>query len=611
MRPSLRLLAGLAMTSLIKQSLGITLTVSQEPGNATSNKMWGLMFEDINHSGDGGIHGQLLRNNGFQGTDPGLTAYFAVGDTELAVASAPLSSAISNTLQVSVAAESTGQVGFGNEGYWGIPVDGSIHNHTIFIRGAYQGSMIWSLVSNSSGEVFDNGTFDVSSESDTFTEYTSTAESSRTSATDVQYRLTFDAAQVAGSSLVFGLPQLYATTFAGRQNGLKSFMADALSDIGGSFLRFPGGNNLEGPNVANRWKWNETVGPLVSRPGHQEDAGLHEYFEWCEDMNLDAYVGIYSGYSLDGTSITGSALDPYVDDALNELEYILGDASTPMGSWRASNGRQEPWTITWLEIGNEDDFACSTYAERFTAFYDAISSTYPDLQLVASATGFNCLPDPFPENVWIDYHEYNIPENYVANFNQWANVARTNKYIIGEMARWGVEWSDMQGSVSEAVFMLGLERNSDLIQGAAFAPLLSLIDDQQWTPNLIPYHQSPDGLVLTSSYWTQQLFAQNSGDMTHAVSSDTGFGPVYWSAVSSGTAYVVKLANYGAESQALTIGIAGKTAATLSVLGNDDPTAANTDVASPIAAPVFSTISGDSSFSFTLPPWSVAVLRAY
>lgn len=157
-----------------------------------------------------------------------------------------------------------------------------------------------------------------------------------------------------------------------------------------------------------------------------------------------------------------------------------------MGSWRASNGRQEPWTITWLEIGNEDDFACSTYAERFTAFYDAISSAYPDLQLVASATGFNCLPDPFPENVWIDYHEYNIPENYVANFNQWDNVARTNKYIIGEMARWGVEWSDMQGSVSEAVFMLGLERNSDLIQGAAFAPLLSLVDDQQWTVRRIP-----------------------------------------------------------------------------------------------------------------------------
>lgn len=167
-------------------------------------------------------------------------------------------------------------------------------------------------------------------------------------------------------------------------------------------------------------------------------------------------------------------------------KYILGNASTPMGSWRASNGRQEPWAITWLEIGNEDDFACSTYAERFTAFYNAIQSTYPNLQLVASATGSACLPDPFPENVWIDYHEYNVPENYIANFNQWDNVSRRNKYIIGEMARWGAEWSDMRGSISEAVFMLGLERNSDLVQGAAFAPLLSLVDSQQWTVRYVP-----------------------------------------------------------------------------------------------------------------------------
>lgn len=116
--------------------------------------------------------------------------------------------------------------------------------------------------------------------------------------------------------------------------------------------------------------------------------------------------------------------------------------------------------------------------------------------------------------------------------------------------------------------------------------------------------------MFTSSYWTQQLFAQNSGDTTRAVSSDTAFGPVYWSAVSSGAAYIVKLANYGDESQAVTIAIADKIAATLSILSNDDPAAANTDVASPIAAPVVSAISGDSSFSFTLPPWSVAVLRA-
>lgn len=155
-----------------------------------------------------------------------------------------------------------------------------------------------------------------------------------------------------------------------------------------------------------------------------------------------------------------------------------------MGSLRAKNGRQEPWPVKWLEIGNEDDFGCSTYPERFQRFYDAIRPRYPDLILMSSATGFNCLPNPFPEDIWIDYHQYNIPENYIINFSQWDNVSRRNKYIIGEMARWAVQFSDMRGAVSEAVFMLGLERNSDLIQGVAFAPLISLLDSQQWTVRL-------------------------------------------------------------------------------------------------------------------------------
>ncbi|KAK1656727.1 hypothetical protein BDP55DRAFT_735478 [Colletotrichum godetiae] len=236
-------------------------------------------------------------------------------------------------------------------------------------------------------------------------------------------------------------------------------------------------------------------------------------------MCLEPFLDVYSGYSLDGIHITGEAL---------------------------------------------------SYPERFAAFYNAIRPTYPKLQLIASATGFNCLPDPFPEDAWIDYHEYNIPENYIVNFAQWDNVSRRNKYIIGEMGRWGVQWSDMKGSVSEAVFMLGLERNSDLIQGVAFAPLISLIDHQQWA--------------------VQQLSAQNAGTMTHEVISDTGFDPVFWSAVSAGDTSVVKLANYA---------------------GNDDPDSANTFDSAPITAPLISHIeSSDGIFEFVMPPWSVAVLRA-
>ncbi|KAF5498017.1 putative alpha-L-arabinofuranosidase A [Colletotrichum siamense] len=617
---SSRALARLLMSSLAVQCGAISLTVSQTRGNETSSTMWGIMFEDINYSGDGGIHGQLIRNNGFQGDNPGLAAYSAISGTTLELdSSVPLSDALPNTLKVTVEAGATGQAGFANEGYWGIPVDGSLHSHNIFIRGNYQGQMNWILQSVSTKEVFANVTFYVDSTTDKFTEFHQREPTTFSSLTDIEYRMTFDAGLVAGSSLWFALPQLYPTTFHNRYNGLKPSLAEAVNNIGGSFLRFPGGNNLEGPNVENRWKWNETIGAITSRPGHQgawgypntDALGLHEYFEWCDDMRLEPFLDVYSGYSLDGTHITGEALKPFVDEVLQELEYVLGDSSTPTGALRAKNGREQPWPVKWVEIGNEDDFGCSSYPERFAAFYNAIRPKYPDLQLIASATGFNCLPDPFPEDAWIDYHEYNIPENYIVNFAQWDNVSRRNKYIIAEMGRWSVQYSDMRGSVSEAVFMLGLERNSDLIRGVAFAPLLSLVNHQQWAPNLIPFKQAPDAIVYTSSYWVQQLFAHNAGDVTHEITSDSGFDPVFWSAVSAGETYIVKLANYAAEPQQMDIKIAGKGIATLSILANDDPDSANSHAGSPIAPPVISRIesSGDN-FSFVMPAWSVAVLRA-
>ncbi|KAJ0314525.1 hypothetical protein Brms1b_006783 [Colletotrichum noveboracense] len=546
--------------------------------------------KDINYSGDGGIHGQLIRNNGFQGENSGLAAYSAISGTTLEVDfSVPLSDALPNTLKVSVEASATGQVGFTNEGYWGIPVDGSPHSHNIFIRGNYQGQMNWILQSVSTKEVFANVTFYVDSTTDKFTEFHQREPTTFSSLTDIEYRMTFDAGLVAGSSLWFALPQLYPTTFHNRYNGLKPSLAEAV-DRSLDFLAA----------ITCAWGYPNT-----------DALGLHEYFEWCDDMRLEPFLDVYSGYSLDGTHITGEALKPFVDEVLQELEYVLGDSSTPMGALRAKNGREQPWPVKWVEIGNEDDFGCRSYPERFAAFYNAIRPKYPDLQLIASATGFNCLPDPFPEDAWIDYHEYNIPENYIVNFAQWDNVSRRNKYIIAEMGRWSVQYSDMRGSVSEAVFMIGLERNSDLIRGVAFAPLLSLVDHQQWAPNLIPFKQAPDAIVYTSSYWVQQLFAHNAGDVTHEVTSDSGFDPVFWSAVSAGETYTVKLAKYATEPQQMDIKIAGKGIATLSILANDDPDSANSHAGSPIAPPVISRIeSSGENFSFVMPAWSVAVLRA-
>ncbi|KAJ5733607.1 Arabinosidase A [Penicillium malachiteum] len=628
--------------ALFQTVQGISLQVNKSGGNASSPLMYGFMFEDINHSGDGGLYGQMLQNNGLQGTSPDLTAWGAVGDATIAIDyDNPLTTAIPHTLRLDVASGTTGTVGVTNAGYWGIPVDGSEHQTYFWIKGDISGDITASLVGNGTGTVYGSTSIPVSSNSDNFTYVEVSLSTEKAPDGDVYFELSLDGADVAGSSLYFGLVQLFPTTYKNRYNGLQPRIANVLEAVGASFLRFPGGNNLEGESLDNRWKWNETIGPVQDRPGREgtwsyyntDGLGLDEYLYWCEDMGLAPLLAIWAGFALDagaGTPLTGDALTPYVDDVLNELEvkiiinplhmsiakrrqYVLGDSSTTYGAIRAANGRTEPWNVTLVEIGNEDNLGggCVSYTERFTAFYDAIHAKYPSLTLIASTNDASCLPSPMPSGAMMDYHDYNTPDGLVAQFDYFDNVDRSNSLLVGEYAQNDVEYPIMQGAVGEAVFMMGMERNSDLIKMASYAPLLQLVNSTQWTPNLIPFTQSPDNVVETTSYYVQQMFSVNHGDTIKEVTSDSAFGPVYWVASSaSDSSYFVKLANYGSDTQDLSVSISGLSTAKLTVVGDDDPNAANTPDESPVV-PVESTLSSSNgTFTFTLPAWSVAVLAA-
>ncbi|KAJ5106074.1 hypothetical protein NUU61_003421 [Penicillium alfredii] len=625
---ALDLTSGLATLSLLcglfGSAKGVSLEVSTEGGNSSSPLLYGFMFEDINHSGDGGIYAQLLRNNGLQGSKPDLTAWGSVGNSKIAVDSDnPLTSAITHTLRVDVPKEATGRVGVTNAGYWGIPVDGSNFHTSFWIKGKLDGDITARLVGNGTGTEYASKSISVSSNGNKFTVVDASFETTKAPDGNVYYELTVDGKSVAGSSLYFGLVQLFPRTYKDRQNGLQPKLANALESVKGSFLRFPGGNNLEGDDGGSRWKWNETIGPVEDRPGRQgtwtypntDGLGLDEYFYWCEDMGLEPVLDVWAGFALQSggnTPITGDALKPYVDDVLNELEYVLGDKSTKYGALRASYGRDDPWPLKMVEIGNEDNLGggCQSYSERFTAFYDAVHKAYPDLTLIASTSEKSCLPSSMPKGAWMDYHDYNSPDGLVGQFNYFDNSDRSVPYFIGEYAQNGVDWPIMQGSVAEAVFMIGLERNSDVVKMAAYAPLLQLTNSTQWKPNLIGYTQSPTGLVETSSYFVQEMFSVNRGDTIKKVTSDLSFGPVYWVASSAKDAYFVKLANYGSKTQDISIAISGKNQGKLTVVADDDAKAANTDTETPIA-PTDSTVSAkDGKFTFTLPAWSVAVLAA-
>lgn len=194
---------------------------------------------------------------------------------------------------------------------------------------------------------------------------------------------------------------------------MRPDLMEKLAALSPKFLRFPGGNFLEGSTIATRFDWKKTIGPVEQRPGHPDDAwgywftdglGLLEYLQWCEDLCMMPLLCVFAGYALRGEYVTGDALAPFVQDALDEIEYITGDTSTTWGALRAEHGHPKPFQLKYVEIGNEDWFDRSgSYDARYTAFHDAIKAKYPDLKLIATTTVTSRTPD------LIDEHYYPPP----------------------------------------------------------------------------------------------------------------------------------------------------------------------------------------------------------
>lgn len=229
--------------------------------------------------------------------------------------------------------------------------------------------------------------------------------------------------------------------------------------------------------------------PVQSRPGRQgnwgypntDALGLMEYMQWCTDMGMEPLLAVWSGLTIGGGVVSGTALDPYVDDILNELEFLLGDSTTTYGALRAQYGQTAAYNLTYIEVGNEDNLnsGCSTYASRFTAIYDAIHAKYPDLVLIASTSSTSCLPATMPTGTYADTHHYLTPDQFVSSFNEWDNYARSGAgVVVGEYASTAgndgstTYWSTMQGSCGEAVYMIG--RSAPRLRHSVYLPDLPL-----------------------------------------------------------------------------------------------------------------------------------------
>jgi alpha-L-arabinofuranosidase len=387
------------------------------------------------------------------------------------------------------------------------------------------------------------------------------------------------------------------------------------------FLRFPGGNYLEGETIAQRFEWKNTIGPISQRPGHEspwgyrsdDGLGLLEFLEWCEDLNMQPLLAVYAGYSLDGEFVSpGAALQPYVQDALDEIQYITGSTSTTWGAQRAADGHPAPFPLTYVEIGNEDFFDTSgSYDGRFTQFFDAIRQNYPNLKLIATTTVTSRTPDIY------DQHFYETPRSFEQSVHQYDNYTRTGpKIFVGEYAsQEGRPVPDLNAALGDAAWLTGLERNADLVILESYAPMFVNISPgaSQWPTNLIGY----DALHSygSPSYYAKMMFNQNGGTVVLPTTLTTEGGSKFYESVSkdtqTGTIYI-KGVNAAGQAQKVNIvldGISGVSPqGTATVLTSASPQDTNTLTEPTKVVPVTSKAKVSGNFEFSFAPYSVTVL---
>ncbi|WP_405521126.1 LamG-like jellyroll fold domain-containing protein [Streptomyces canus] len=595
------------------------------PAHAVSPILPGLMFEDINHSGEGGIYAELVQNRSMMASDTSPDHWSAVGGTTLTLDTAtPLNEALNRSLKV-VLPSGTGagsRAGVANDGFWGIPVrPRTTYTARLFAKASRRiGPLTVSIESADGGTVYASAR--IAHIGTTFPdrpfELTLSTGSGAPITGDARLTVTTADPTAAGETLWLQHVSLFPPTYNNRPNGLRIDLMEKLVALKPKFLRFPGGNFLEGNTIGTRFNWKNTIGPVWERPGHMDDAwgywstdglGVLEYLHWVEDMKAQPVLAVFAGYTLKGEHVTGDALKPYIQDALDEIEYVTGPVTSPWGARRAADGHPKPFPLEYVEIGNEDWFDGSgSYDSRFADFYDAIKAKYPHLKLIATTTVTSRTPD------LIDEHYYLAPSAAQAATHKYDNRDRAStKVFVGEWAaQEGRPTPDLNAALGDASWLAGLIRNSDQVLMECYAPLFSHVKNNVWATNLIAY----DNLTsyVSPSYWAQQMLTSRLGDTVLPATARAlpGLATV---ATRSGSRLYLALVNYGTEKVDVPVELQGlakgvNKTARATVLTGSSPTATNTLTDPNTLVPKSSTVTGAAStFTSTLPPLSVTVLE--
>ena len=510
-----------------------------QQGPEISDVHYGLFYEDINHAADGGLYAELIRNRSFEdntmqqddlsktkGEYSEISNWFAVGNAQMSLTQKNLLNKVQhNALNVKFTAPGDG---VRNEGFWGMnAVEGQKYELNFFAKSdkGFNGTLTASLISVN-GENLGSTPIEVTA-SGKWTKYSATIIA-KGNDPKAQFTLTSDNA----GELQLDIVSLFPPTFKNRPNGMRPDLAQMLADMHPRFLRFPGGCFVEGQDSPdNAFRWKRTIGPIEEREGHPnvnwgyrttDGIGFHEYLQLSEDIGAKPLYVVNVGIWHGGCD-PYDKIDSWIEECLDALEYANGDVSTKYGKLRAENGHPEPFGLKYIEIGNEnynfhmDDNSDQSdhYPERYIQFYNAIKAKYPDVTCIGDVQSWGT-DEPSWRNDhpvdMVDEHYYRNPSWFAERFNKYDSYPRdSHKVYVGEYAvtsQFGAI-GNMNAALGEAVFMMGMENNSDVVAMNSYAPIFVNENDARWRPDMIRFNSYQS--MGTPSYYVQQLFPNNIG----------------------------------------------------------------------------------------------------
>ncbi|KAK9986996.1 hypothetical protein SO802_031947 [Lithocarpus litseifolius] len=556
----------------------LLVNASDAAGQPIPDTLFGLFFEEINHAGAGGLWAELVSNRGFEAGGPNVPSnidpWSIIGSESSLIVSTDRSSLFERNkvaLKMEVLCDSEGTnicpvggVGVYNPGFWGMNIqNGKTYKVVLYVRSSGAINVSVSLTDSNGLQTLATANIIASASDVSDWMKVEVLLEAKASNPNSRLQLTTTIAGVIWFDQVSVMP---LDTYKG--HGFRSDLVEMLTDLKPRFLRFPGGCFVEGEWLRNAFRWKASIGPWEERPGHFGDVwmywtddglGYYEFLQLAEDLDTLPIWVFNNGVSHNDQVDTSSVM-PFVQEALDGIEFARGDPNSTWGSIRAAMGHPEPFDLRYVAIGNED-CGKKNYRGNYLEFHSAITQAYPDIKMITNCDGSSQQLD-HPADFY-DFHIYTSANDLYSKAHRFDHTSRNGpKAFVSEYAVTGTDAGrgSLLAGLAEAAFLIGIEKNSDVVEMASYAPLFVNANDRRWNPDAIVFNSSQ--LYGTPSYWVQRFFRESSGatilDTTLQTNTSLIASAITWQDSNDGKNYLrIKIVNFGGDKVNLTISVGG------------------------------------------------------